>query len=69
MPLASDLVQFSEFLEKRRVLLGGARRSDVREYIQELFSHSLDALSGRKLSAIRIFIAICCRRKNQERST
>ncbi|MFY9660169.1 MAG: site-specific tyrosine recombinase [Terriglobales bacterium] len=51
---ASDLVQFSEFLEKRRVLLGGARRSDVREYIQELFSHSLDGRSvGRKLSAIR----------------
>ncbi len=51
---ASDLVQFSEFLEKRRVILSGARRNDVREYIQELFSHSLDGRSvGRKLSAIR----------------
>jgi integrase/recombinase XerD len=50
----SDLAQFAEFLEKRRVDLSGARREDVREYIQELFSHSLDGRSvGRKLSAIR----------------
>ncbi len=50
----SDLAQFAEFLEKRRVALSGARREDVREYIQELFSHSLDGRSvGRKLSAIR----------------
>jgi integrase/recombinase XerD len=50
----SDLAQFAEFLEKRRVLLSGARREDVREYIQELFSNSLDGRSvGRKLSAIR----------------
>src|SRR5271163_381437 len=51
---SSDLVQFAEFLEKRHILLSGARRDDVREYIQELFSNSLDARSvGRKLSAIR----------------
>ena len=51
---ASDLAQFSEFLEKRRVPLGGALREHVREYIQELFSNSLDGRSvGRKLSAIR----------------
>ena len=50
----SDLAQFAEFLEKRHVLLSGARRDDVREYIQELFSNSLDGRSvGRKLSAIR----------------
>ena len=50
----SDLVQFAEFLEKRRVLLSSARRPDVREYIQELFSNQLDGRSvGRKLSAIR----------------
>jgi integrase/recombinase XerD len=50
----SDLAHFAEFLEKRRVALSGARREDVREYIQELFSHSLDGRSvGRKLSAIR----------------
>ena len=49
-----DLAQFAEFLEKRRVTLNGARREDVREYLQELFSHSLDGRSvGRKLSAIR----------------
>src|SRR5271163_1963632 len=50
----SDLLQFAEFLEKRRVVLNGVRREDVREYIQELFSNSLDGRSvGRKLSAIR----------------
>jgi len=50
----SDLAQFAQFLEKRHVLLNGARRDDVREYIQELFSNSLDGRSvGRKLSAIR----------------
>jgi integrase/recombinase XerD len=51
---ASDLAQFAEFLEKRHVVLSGARREDVREYIQELFSNQLDGRSvGRKLSAIR----------------
>jgi integrase/recombinase XerD len=51
---ASDLAQFAEFLEKRHVVLSRARREDVREYIHELFSNSLDGRSvGRKLSAIR----------------
>src|SRR6267378_255330 len=50
----SDLAQFAGFLEKRKQNLAGARREDVREYIQELFSNSLDGRSvGRKLSAIR----------------
>jgi integrase/recombinase XerD len=50
----SDLAQFAEFLEMRHAVLSGARRDDVREYIQELFSNSLDGRSvGRKLSAIR----------------
>ena len=50
----SDLAQFAEFLENRHVVLSGARREDVREYIQELFSNALDGRSvGRKLSAIR----------------
>ncbi|HYW41111.1 MAG TPA: site-specific tyrosine recombinase [Terriglobales bacterium] len=50
----SDLAQFAEFLEKRHVVLSRARREDVREYIQELFSNQLDGRSvGRKLSAIR----------------
>jgi integrase/recombinase XerD len=51
---SSDLAQFADFLEKRHMLLAAARRDDVREYIQELFSNQLDGRSvGRKLSAIR----------------
>jgi integrase/recombinase XerD len=50
----SDLAQFTEFLEKRGIALPAVRRDDVRHYIQELFSNSLDGRSvGRKLSAIR----------------
>jgi integrase/recombinase XerD len=51
---SSDLAQFAGFLEKRCVVLNQARRDDVREYLQELFSNALDGRSvGRKLSAIR----------------
>ena len=51
---ASDLAQFAEFVDKRHLPLTGARREDVREFIQELFSNQLDGRSvGRKLSAIR----------------
>jgi integrase/recombinase XerD len=51
---SGDLAQFAEFLEKRRQSLTGARRADVRDFVQELFSKSLDGRSvGRKLSAIR----------------
>jgi integrase/recombinase XerD len=51
---AGDLTRFGEFLEKRKQSFKGARRDDVREYIQELFSDQLDGRSvGRKLSAIR----------------
>jgi integrase/recombinase XerD len=50
----SDIVQFADFLEKRRLTLSDARRQDVRDFIQELFSNQLDGRSvGRKLSAIR----------------
>ena len=50
----SDLTQFAEFMEKRHLPLTRARREDVREFIQELFSNQLDGRSvGRKLSAIR----------------
>ena len=50
----SDLAQFADFLEKRRQSLTSARREDVRDFIQELFSNQLDGRSvGRKLSAIR----------------
>jgi integrase/recombinase XerD len=50
----SDLVQFADFLEKRRQVLASARRQDVRDFIQELFSNQRDGRTvGRKLSAIR----------------
>lgn len=50
----SDLSRFAEFLEDRRRLLAGARRDDVRDFIQELFTQQFDGRSvGRKLSAIR----------------
>lgn len=51
---ASDLSQFSEFLEKRHRTLAKAQREDVRDFLQELFSNQIDGRSvGRKLSAIR----------------
>ena len=50
----TDLSQFAEFLEKRKRLLLTARRSDVREFLQDMFSHQVDGRSvGRKLSALR----------------
>jgi integrase/recombinase XerD len=50
----TDLLQFAEFLEKRKRLLLTARRDDVREFLQQLFSHQADPRSvGRKLSALR----------------
>jgi integrase/recombinase XerD len=50
----TDIGQFSEFLEKRKRLLLTARRLDVRDFLQQLFSHQVDGRSvGRKLSALR----------------
>jgi integrase/recombinase XerD len=50
----TDICQFTEFLEKRRRLLLAARRIDVRDFLQQLFSHQVDGRSvGRKLSALR----------------
>ncbi len=50
----TDICQFSEFLEKRKRLLLTARRADVRDFLQQLFSHQVDGRSvGRKLSALR----------------
>jgi integrase/recombinase XerD len=50
----SDLAQFAEFLGTRHRTLTAARREDVRDFIQDLFSNQLDSRSvGRKLSAIR----------------
>jgi len=50
----TDIGQFSEFLEKRKRVLLTARRNDVREFLQQLFSNQVDGRSvGRKLSALR----------------
>src|SRR5580693_10220820 len=50
----TDIGQFSEFLEKRKRLLLTARRLDVRDFLQQLFSHQVEGRSvGRKLSALR----------------
>jgi integrase/recombinase XerD len=50
----TDICQFAEFLEKRKRLLLTARRSEVRDFLQQLFSNQVDGRSvGRKLSALR----------------
>jgi integrase/recombinase XerD len=50
----TDIGQFAEFLEKRKRLLHTARRIDVRDFLQQLFSNQVDGRSvGRKLSALR----------------
>src|SRR5580692_11296723 len=51
---ATDIGQFAGFLEKRKRTLLNGRRSDVREFLQQLFSNQVDGRSvGRKLSALR----------------
>jgi integrase/recombinase XerD len=51
---ATDIGQFSVFLEKQKRTLLNAQRSEVRNFIQELFANSVDGRSvGRKLSALR----------------
>src|SRR5882757_6331276 len=51
---ATDILQFAEFLEKRKSVLLKAQRGDVREFLQQLFSNQVDGRSvGRKLSAMR----------------
>jgi integrase/recombinase XerD len=50
----TDICQFADFLETRKRTLANARRNDVRDFIQQLFSNSIDGRSvGRKLSALR----------------
>src|ERR1051325_2788816 len=52
----TDIGQFAEFLHKRKRDLLSARRNEVREFLQQLFSHQVDARSvARKLSALRHF--------------
>lgn len=51
-----DLGQFAGFLEKRKRTLDGARRQDVRDFLDRLFGDELDGRSvARKLSALRHF--------------
>ena len=51
-----DLRQFAEFAERRKRMLTVVRPRDVREFLEELQAHALDARSvGRKLSALRQF--------------
>src|SRR5215469_13221920 len=52
----SDLLQYSEFLEKRKRALREARRQDVRDFLNSLLSNGLDGRSvARKLSTLRHF--------------
>ncbi|PYP92466.1 MAG: site-specific tyrosine recombinase XerD [Candidatus Angelobacter sp. Gp1-AA117] len=52
----SDLIQFAEFLERRRKELLQARREDVRAFLSRLFAHAVkDRSVARKLSALRHF--------------
>jgi integrase/recombinase XerD len=49
-----DLVQFAAFLDGSKHTLLNSRRDDVRGFIQQLFSNSVDGRSvARKLSALR----------------
>jgi integrase/recombinase XerD len=51
-----DMAQFSDFLAKRKRSLDGARRQDVRDFLDALFSDQLDGRSvARKLSSARQF--------------
>lgn len=50
----SDILQFADFLGKHKRGVLAARRSDVRDFMQQLFANSVDGRSvGRKLSALR----------------
>ena len=53
---AHDMQQFAEFLAERKRALDGARRQDVRDFLDSLFTHHLDGRSvARKLSSARQF--------------
>jgi integrase/recombinase XerD len=50
----SDIDQFAEYLGRNKRTLLNGRRDDVRAFIQQLFSNSVDGRSvARKLSALR----------------
>ena len=51
-----DLGQWAEFLAKRKRSVLAAKRQDVRNFLDALFSHSVDGRTvARKLSALRHF--------------
>ena len=53
---ATDIGQFSAFLQTHKRRLTKASRDDVRDFIQQLFANSVDGRSvGRKLSVLRHF--------------
>ncbi len=53
---SKDMQQFAEFLAKRKRSLDSARRQDVRDFLDSLFSNQLDGRSvARKLSSSRQF--------------
>jgi integrase/recombinase XerD len=52
----TDIRQFSGFLETRKRSISAARRNDVSDFMQQMFSNSVDGRSvARKLSALRHF--------------
>jgi integrase/recombinase XerD len=50
----TDVRQFEEFLRRHKRRLLNASRNDIRDFLRDLFSNSVDGRSvGRKLSALR----------------
>ncbi len=50
----SDIAQFAEFLKPCGRAVATAKRDDIGNFVQQLFSHGVDGRSvGRKLSALR----------------
>jgi integrase/recombinase XerD len=50
----TDAGQFADFLESKESTLAKAKRDDVRDFIQQLFSNGVEGRSvGRKLSVLR----------------
>ncbi len=51
-----DLRQFADLLKKKKRALAEARRSDVRDFLDQLYANAVDGRSvARKLSALRHF--------------
>jgi integrase/recombinase XerD len=51
-----DLLQFAEFIQKRKRALEAGKRQDVRDFLEHLLAHGIDGRSvARKLSTLRQF--------------